>query len=143
MEIDLYNTGGRGILIPHNRKAASVIDSMPQGSYRVIIDADKRIKKPTRSNMQNAYYWAVVIQYIVRAIEDSYTKGEIHEMLKFNYFGAKTIVAPSGFSFNAPAGETSKLKTDEMESFLVKSRAWGKDNLSLDIPLPNDCRMDY
>lgn len=143
MELKVFNTGQRGILIPHDKKATSLLNSMPRGSYLVNIDIDKVLNKPIRSNMQNAYYWAVVIQYIVRATEDSYDKDEAHDMLKYEYFGVKEVVTPSGFVFFKPAGSTSKLKVDEMEIYLSRARLWAQEKLNIFIPLPNECGMEY
>jgi hypothetical protein len=143
MEIKLFNTGAGGVLFPCDSRSKNFIKSLTRATFSVVFDVDKKLRRPTRSQLQNAYYWAVVIQYIVRGIDESYDKDEVHEMLKFDIFGSKTVISPSGYAFEKPRRSTTELKTDEMEKYLTKCRFWAQENLRLFIPKPNECGMEY
>lgn len=85
--------------------------------------------KKKRSLNQNRYYWGVVIKVI--SDHTGYTSDETHQelarmFLKYDNNG-KTFVH-----------STTKLNTFDFEQYLEKCRNWALNEMSLDIPLPNE-----
>lgn len=91
--------------------------------------------RATRSVVQNAYYWSVVIKYISE--ETGFTPEEIHELLKYKFgkrkeiFGEEIIVS------------TTEYDTIEFEAYLSGVRNWSSNFLSCYIPLPNETDHNY
>ncbi len=89
-------------------------------------------KKLTRSQKQNAYYWAVVCKTL--SGDTGYTSDEIHQLLAEKFLSyekkGKTFVA-----------STTTLKTGEFEAYMEDCRRFASMELSCFIPLPNE--TDY
>jgi len=82
-----------------------------------------REKRDVRSLNQNSYYHKIVIGYISEGT--GHTPEETHEIIKQHF----------------KIESTAKLKTQEFEDLMNRIRAWAKDFLDINIPLPN--QIDY
>jgi len=96
--------------------------------------------KKNRSLNQNAYYWGVVIQYILdmfREAGNDVNEEEVHLYLK-QHIGklTKVIVEPNG-SKKLVLQSTAKLNTKDFEDYLERIRAWAA-GLGVVIPLPKE-----
>lgn len=91
--------------------------------------------RATRSVVQNAYYWSVVLGYIEQ--ESGHDKDTLHELFK-NMFGKKMELF--GETFTA---STTIYDTIEFEDYLLKIRTWANEFLNCYIPLPNETDHNY
>ncbi len=128
---------GNGNFLSYDKKTIKIVDSLPSGVFKVELLTEIP-KKANRSTQQNRYYWAVVLGEMVRAVDDSYTTEQFHDMLKGLYFG----YTPLGNS-HIIGGSTTKLDTKEMENYLKMCREWAFENLNCSIQLPNEAGFDY
>lgn len=112
-----------------------LIANMPDGRYLLRIE-----KKNKRSNNQNNYYWACVVQLVFEGLRDAgYNEVEdatdAHEILK-NLFLKKQIANNDGLMIEK-IGTTTKLTTIEFNEYLEKIYQWASEYLSVYIPPPN------
>jgi len=84
--------------------------------------------KATRSDIQNNYYWGVVIKII--SDELGYTPDEIHEILKY-----RLLLVYGEYPY---VRSTASLSTVEFEEYLNRIRTWAMLQLGCYIPLPNE-----
>ena len=89
------------------------------------------IRKPRtkRSDVQNSYYWGVVIELLSKEL--GYDKDEIHEILKYKFLQSNAMGMPYIKS-------TTKLSTGEFEEYLSKIKQWAAEFLHIVIPDPNE-----
>lgn len=121
-------------------KYFNIMKAVP-GSYRITIKRGKR-----RSNKSNAYYWAVVIEFVYNALKDAgfdaiRTKDDAHEVCKTLFL--KTVEEHNGLKIEK-VGSTKKLTTKEFEEYIQHICIWCYDYLSTVIPAPNSqAAIDY
>lgn len=96
--------------------------------------------KPTRSLLQNKYYWGVVIKYLAEEI--GYTPEVMHEYMKEKFLTPSYCGMPDGGGIHIHPS-TKGLSTIAFENYLYEIRKWAGEFLSLDIPLPRDTNFDY
>jgi hypothetical protein len=89
------------------------------------------IRKPRtkRSDVQNSYYWGVVIELLSKEL--GYDKDEMHEILKYKFLQSNAMGMPYIKS-------TTKLSTGEFEEYLSKIKQWAAEFLHIVIPDPNE-----
>ena len=87
------------------------------------------IRKPRtkRSDVQNSYYWGVVIELLSKEL--GYDKDELHEILKYKFLQSNAMGMPYIKS-------TTKLSTGEFEEYLSKIKRWAAESLHIVIPDP-------
>jgi NinB protein len=137
LELSCLVSNGR-IPLETSQAVAAAIRRM-EGKRLVI---SLREQKRTRSNNQNAFYWAVVIPLVlemfVEAGNDTNPE-EVHLFLKENVGGSvcvKVLLTPDGK--RCPVLRSSAdLSTAEFEDFLERVRAWAAE-MGTQIPLPNE-----
>lgn len=87
-----------------------------------------------RSLQQNAYYWGVIVEMISE--ETGHTPEEVHAF-------AKGMFLKKWITFKDKEIEiirsTTELDKAEFEDYAEKVRRWAASELSLSIPLPNEC----
>lgn len=103
-------------------------------------------KKKTRSTEQNAYYWAVVIPYILEAFIDlgnDLQEGNpehselIHDFLKRRFLPAR-MVADANSETIELAPSTAGLSTTEMMEYIDRVCLFAAESLNVAIPQPNE-----
>jgi len=94
--------------------------------------------KSDRSDRQNKYYWAVVVDTLSNEL--GYTPKEMHEILKYYFLSKEMDFKGDKFMIGA---STTDLNTKEMETFLDKVRQWASIDLHIFIPLPNENEFSY
>jgi hypothetical protein len=98
---------------------------------RVTVTVERERKH--RSNNQNAYMWGVVYNLI--AEHTGYTHDEVHDAMRWLFLRVRRDGLPD------TTKSTASLSTTEMEIYLKSIRRWAAVELSVYIPLPNEC--DY
>ena len=111
---------------------------------RVVITIERA--KKTRSTPQNAYYWGVVVPYIVRAFIEAgnaLTEGNkddyelIHQFLKDRFLrNGSQVVDKDGLVYEL-ASSTTRATTFEFMEYLDKIIHFAADSLNTTIPPPN------
>ena len=115
---------GRRLTLDHEEAFKQYLAKL-QGRVELIV---KRPRKD-RSQKENKYYWAVIIQMI--SDELGYTPEEAHEALKFHFLRDESRKLPTVKS-------TADLSTVEFESYLSQIRQWASAEMGIYIPLPNE-----
>jgi hypothetical protein len=96
---------------------------------RVTVTVERERKH--RSNNQNAYMWGVV--YALIAEHTGYTPDEVHDAMRWQFLRVHRDGLPDTVK------STTRLSTVEIEEYLESIRRWAALDLSVYIPLPNEC----
>jgi len=115
------------ITIPEKERFVEAV-KMFSGNVRVTIDNNKG----TRSSRQNRYLWGVV--YKLLSDQTGYVDEEIHEICKVK-FNMKKYDLPNEEHIEA-GGSTTKLTTEEFNSYCENIRRWAAQDLNCVIPEP-------
>ena len=130
----------------------SIVNGKIKRNYNTVIDAFKAFEgktitliiKPfrrTRSNSQNAYYWAVIVpiwQGLLRSEwRDFYSKGETHEFLKYNCNYIEKVIEDTGEIIRMSKSTTTNTTTDQ-EEFHLHCRQLALEMFNTEIPLPGE-----
>ena len=116
------------------------LDVYLQATEDKLISITYQAVKPTRSLLQNKYYWGVVIAMLSKEI--GYSPEAMHEYMKEQFLTPIKVDMPDGGELEWRAS-TADLTTELFDSYIQKIRIWAGDFLSLDIPLPNQTQFDY
>lgn len=114
-------------------KFDDAVTHLPEGPVTLLVKSTK----PKRSTKQNAYYYAIVVPMIARAMSEAYGEDvdhdETHEFLKVQ-FNLRTIETENGSV--QLAGSTTRLDTAEFTSYVEKCRNWAAEFFGISIPDP-------
>jgi hypothetical protein len=109
-------------------------------SQDVTLTIEKTVRK--RTNNQNAFYWAVVIPSITRAVIETgneWTDSDSHLMARNLFLKKSLLVYIDGIGeFIERIGSTTDLDTAQWEDYIEKIRAWGSTVLDITISMPNE-----
>lgn len=96
-------------------------------------------KKKKRSNPQNAYYWAVVVQMVRLGIIDMgerVTIKQAHDVLKNRFLKETKVDGESGEIILEYTRSTSDLSTLEMLDYIAQCQQFASEYLGVTIPDP-------
>ena len=125
--------------------------TLPRTMTSIIVDYMRRTKGklititykavlPTRSLLQNKYYWGVVIKILSKEI--GYAPDYMHEYMKQEFLWTDDQDMPDGKTAKI-THDTKNLTTVQFEDYIYKIRQWADEFLMIDIPLPNQTQFDY
>lgn len=93
-----------------------------------------------RSDLQNRYYWGVVIKEIGIRLRDLghawLTDEDVHDMMKLK-FNHEQVVSEEGEVLELPRSTTALTKVEFME-YVDRVRTWAVDFLNICIPDPGE-----
>lgn len=118
----------------------SALEKFLNNALDKLVSVSWKSVKPTRSLLQNKYYWGVVIAYLSKEI--GYAPDYMHEYMKQEFLWADEQDMPDGKTAKITRS-TKHLTTRQFDDYIQKIRIWAGDFLSLDIPLPNQTQFDY
>lgn len=98
----------------------------------------KRLRA-TRSLLQNAYYWGVVVQLLSE--HTGYTPDEMHDVLKAKFIPKRLAVCDgNGVVVDefVLGGSTREMNTIEFGEYMETIREWAAETLDVVIPDPNE-----
>lgn len=101
-----------------------------RGFLNAPVDITIRRHRKSRSDRQNAYYWAVVVGMLAEFC--GYTPEEMHEALKWKFLRREA---------DGPlptVRSTTELGTQEFEDYVEMVRMWAATDLGVVVPLPNE-----
>ena len=108
-----------------------------KGEYEVSI---KKVRI-NRSQSQNAYYWGVVLPYVLEAVNNEgneWSLDELHEFLKNEFLKEfKTIIIDSTERKHRIIKGTSELDTKEFTDYIDKIVRWSAEQFGCQIPIAN------
>ena len=122
------------------RKIYSILVGYMRKTKGKLITITYKAVLPTRSLMQNRYYWGVVIKYLSKEI--GYLPEIIHQYMGKKFLTPVYCGMPDSGSLHFHPS-TKTLSTKEFDDYIQKIRIWAGEFLSLDIPLPNQTNYDY
>ena len=112
---------------------------------KVCITVERESKR--RSNDQNAYYWAVVVPYILdgfRAIGESELDAQmVHEFLKMQYLPAIIADKETGEEQYRFPRSTKRLSTWQFCIYVDDCIRFAADKLAVSVPPPNSLKNEY
>ncbi len=118
----------------------SAIEQFLNNTLDKLISISWKSVKPTRSLLQNKYYWGVVIKML--SAEIGYEPEMMHEYMKDEFLPKTSYGMPDGHDFIRTLSTTT-LSTKDFDWYIQKIRIWADNFLSLNIPLPNQTQFNY
>jgi hypothetical protein len=101
-----------------------------------------RRKRRHRTNAQNAYYWAVVVPYVLRGFADLGNDlsennpddlAQVHEFLKHRFIPGREIADANGEVHQLPP-TTTTLNVADMMDYISKIQQFAAEYLNITIP---------
>lgn len=92
-----------------------------------------------RSNPQNAFYWAVVVEYFWQGLRDlghEVSKDDAHEILKLKFLKTHVMNDDTGEVIEFTKS-TSALTTSEFMDFIAQCQQYAMETCNVNIPDPN------
>ena len=131
------------IKLPRKRFKEEVLSAFLGSSIEVIV---KR-KRKRRSTPQNAYYWGVMIPYVLRGFIDAgnnlqESNKEHHELIhtflkdKFLHNGIEIVNAQGEVHTTPPS--TQRCTTTEFMEYMDQVKMWSAEFLNTNIPDPEE-----
>lgn len=124
-------------VIKTNRKALN--EAIQQHNGKEVTITIQR-KKKTRSNLQNAFYFGVIVKLIQNAIKEQWGErksiDEVHEFLKQNLHFTEKVNESTGEIIRLAKSTTVDSTTDFMV-YLDEISKFGKEWFNIDVPEPN------
>ena len=107
-------------------------------SIRITVERNRA----KRSGSQNAYYWSVILPYVLDGFIDVGNEiqrtGEslqlMHDLLKEKFLDNGIAIADRHGQVYSTKSTTTVLTKDEMTEYISNIKAWAKEYLNIDIP---------
>lgn len=106
----------------------------------LLLDVTVETHKKTRTNLQNRYYWGIVIRDIAKEL--GYDADTVHDYMKKMFLGYEEFDMPDGNTHHQ-LRSTTDATTISFEDFVAKIRQWASEFLNMYIPLPNETPYNY
>ncbi len=136
MKVKILKTP-KGQIVGYGSKGVQAIDKLRSGVHEIEILTESPTK-PSRSALQNRYYWGVVLHELVEECQTGLSAEDYHFVMKCGYFNIKKVG-----DIVLPDGDTKSLDTVEMETYLEHCRRVAQQKFNVYIPLPNEAGMDW
>jgi hypothetical protein len=104
------------------------------------VTIEVKLKKRFRSDVQNAYYWGVVVAMIsqrLRELGHDVDRDLTHEFLKGRFLYTELTDPTSGEVMKIPR-KTSELATEEFMEYVEHVKQFAAETLDIYIPDPNE-----
>ncbi len=104
------------------------------------VTIEVKLKKRFRSDVQNAYYWGVVVAMIsqrLRELGHDVDRDLTHEFLKGRFLYTEFTDPTSGEVMKIPR-KTSELATEEFMEYVEHVKQFAAETLDIYIPDPNE-----
>ena len=104
-----------------------------EGGYLVKVSKQRN----NRSNMQNNYYWACIVQPL--ANELGYFPDEMHDTLKVKFASEWQSIEINNKQIGLQTvSSTAKMNSQEFEIYADQIRIWALTELNIKLMLPNE-----
>jgi hypothetical protein len=104
------------------------------------VTIEVKMKKRFRSDVQNAYYWGVVVAMVserLRELGHEVDRDLTHEFLKGRFLYSELTDPTTGEVMRIPR-KTSELATEEFIEYLEHVKQFAAETLDIYIPDPNE-----
>jgi hypothetical protein len=104
------------------------------------VTIEVKVKRNVRSDVQNAYYWGVVVAMIVERLRElghDVDRDLTHEFLKGRFLYSELTDPNTGEVMRIPR-KTSELATGEFMDYLEHVKQFAAETLDIYIPDPNE-----
>lgn len=104
------------------------------------VTIEVKLKKRVRSDVQNAYYWGVVVAMVsdrLRELGHDIDRDLTHEFLKGRFLYSELTDPKSGEVMKIPR-KTSELATAEFIEYMEHIKQFAAETLDIYIPDPNE-----
>ena len=122
-------------VIKDNRDKQSLFSYLKELENDYIVSVKKQ--RNNRSNMQNNYYWACIVQPL--ASELGYFPDEMHDCLKVKFASEWQNIDINDRQVGLPViNSSARMNTGEFELYAEQIRIWALSELGIRLMLPNE-----
>jgi len=122
-------------VIKFNKDKQSLINYLKELGNDYIVEVKKQ--KNNRSNMQNNYYWACIVQPLANEI--GYFPDEMHDILKVKFASQWESIDINDKQVGLQViNSTATMNTKEFEIYANQIRVWALTELGIRLMLPNE-----
>ena len=122
-------------LIKGNKDKQSLINYLKELGNDYIVEVKKQ--RNNRSNMQNNYYWACIVQPLANEI--GYFPDEMHDILKVKSASQWESIDINDKQVGLQVVNSSaRMNTKEFEVYAEQIRVWALTELGIRLMLPNE-----
>lgn len=113
----------------------SLINYLKELQSDYIVDVKKQ--RNNRSNMQNSYYWACIVQPLAQDI--GYFPDEMHDILKVKFASEWQNIEVNDKQVGLQVVNSSaRMNTKDFEIYADQIRIWALSELGIRLMLPNE-----
>ena len=118
-----------------NKDKQSLINYLKELGNNYIVKVKKQ--RNNRSNMQNNYYWACIVQPL--AAELGYFPDEMHDTLKVKFSSEWQSIEVNDKQIGLQTvNSTARMNTKDFEVYADQIRLWALTELGIRLMLPNE-----
>ena len=122
-------------VIKCDKDKQSLINYLKELQSDYIVDVKKQ--RNNRSNMQNSYYWACIVQPLAQEI--GYFPDEMHDILKVKFASEWQSIDINDKQIGLQkVKSTAKMNSKEFEIYADQIRIWAMTELGIKLMLPNE-----
>ena len=122
-------------VIKDNRDKQSLFSYLKELENDYIVDVKKQ--RNNRSNMQNNYYWACIVQPL--ASELGYFPDEMHDCLKVKFASEWQSIDINDRQIGLQViNSSARMNTKDFEVYAEQIRIWALSELGIRLMLPNE-----
>jgi len=122
-------------VIKNNQDKQSLINYLKELENDYIVDVKKQ--RNNRSNMQNNYYWACIVQPL--ASELGYFPDEMHDCLKVKFASEWQSIEINDKQVGLQViNSSARMNTKDFEVYADQIRIWALSELGIRLMLPNE-----
>ena len=122
-------------VIKDNRDKQSLFSYLKELENDYIVSVKKQ--RNTRSNMQNNYYWACIVQPL--ASELGYFPDEMHDCLKVKFASEWQSIEINDKQVGLQViNSSARMNTKDFEVYADQIRIWALSELGIRLMLPNE-----
>jgi|TARA_R100001440_G_scaffold64144_1_gene84523 hypothetical protein len=122
-------------VIKGNQDKQSLINYLKELGNDYIVEVKKQ--RNNRSNMQNNYYWACIVQPLANEI--GYFPDEMHDILKVKFASQWESIDINDKQVGLQVVNSSaRMNTKEFEVYAEQIRVWALTELGIRLMLPNE-----
>jgi len=122
-------------VINSDKDKQSLINYLKELENNYLVEVKKQ--RNNRSNMQNNYYWACIVQPL--ANELGYFPDEMHDALKVKFASEWQSIEINDKQIGLQAvNSTARMNTKDFEVYANQIRIWAQIELGIRLMLPNE-----
>tara|TARA_R100000742_G_C4259170_1_gene77014 strand:- start:455 stop:835 length:381 start_codon:yes stop_codon:yes gene_type:complete len=122
-------------VIKGNQDKQSLINYLKELGNDYIVEVKKQ--RNNRSNMQNNYYWACIVQPLANEI--GYFPDEMHDILKVKFASQWESIDINDKQVGLQViNSSARMNTKEFEVYAEQIRIWALTELGIRLMLPNE-----